>query len=102
MDYSAGVTLGAAFSSSYYTVADLLPDSRQPGWVTLDSSLHFGKPDNSWQVALIVRNLTNKLYVIGASDGGTVTPGVMADAFGFVNRSRQIMLQFTVRPNKWF
>jgi iron complex outermembrane receptor protein len=100
MEYSMRFTVDASFSSGYFTVADLLPDSWQGGWVTLDSSLRFGKPDGSWQVALIGRNLTNKLYVLGASDAGTVTPGIMADAFGFTNRSRQVMLQITVRPNK--
>jgi iron complex outermembrane receptor protein len=102
MNYRAGATIGGTFSSGYFTVADLLPDSWQPGWVTMDGSVHFGKPDGSWDVALIGRNLTNRLYVIGASDAGTVTPGVEADAFGFTNRSRQVLLQLTVRPNKMF
>jgi iron complex outermembrane receptor protein len=101
-DYLLGYTVNGAFSSGYYTVADLLPSSWQGSWVTLDASIRFGKPDHAWDVALIGRNLTNRLYVINASDAGTITPGVMADAFGFTNRSRQIMLQLTVRPNKWF
>jgi iron complex outermembrane receptor protein len=97
-----GYTANASFSSGYYTVADLLPDSWQTGWVTMDASVHLSAASNAWSVALIGRNLTNRLYVLGASDYGTVTPGVMADAFGYTNRARQVMLQFTVRPNKLF
>lgn len=100
--YRLSYTADATFSSGYYTVADLLPDSWQGSWVTMDASLRFGKVDNSWSVALIGRNLTNRLYVIGASDYGTVTPGVEADAFGYTNRAREVMLQFMVRPNKLF
>jgi outer membrane receptor protein involved in Fe transport len=100
--YKLAYTVDATYSSGYYTVADLLPDSWQGSWVTMDASVRYGKADNSWSVALIGRNLTNRLYVIGASDYGTVTPGVEADAFGYTNRARELMLQFTVRPNKLF
>ena len=67
-------------------------------WSTIDASIRLSSPNNFWQVALIGRNLTNRLYVIGASDAGTVTPGVQGDAFGFTNRSRQVMIQVTARP----
>jgi iron complex outermembrane receptor protein len=100
--YRVSYNVDGTFSSGYYTVADLLPDSRQGSWATMDASVRFGKLDNSWSVAFIGRNLTNRLYIIGASDYGTVTPGVQADAFGYTNRAREIMLQLTVRPNKLF
>ena len=101
-DYVLGFTVNGTFSSGYFTTAQLLPSGYQGGWVTFDASVHYGKPDRSWDLALIGRNLTDRLYVVGASDAGLVTPGVMADAFGFTNRTRQLMLQITVRPNKLF
>jgi outer membrane receptor protein involved in Fe transport len=101
-NYVLGFSGVATFSSGYFTTADLLPSGYQGGWATMDASIRFAKSDQTWQVALIGRNLTNRLYVVGASDAGTVVPGLMADAFGFTNRTRQIMLQLTVRPNKLF
>jgi iron complex outermembrane receptor protein len=100
--FTVSYSVDGSFSSGYYTVADLLPDSWQSGWVTLDASVRLAAPNKAWDVALLGRNLTNRLYVLGASDAGTVTPGVMADAFGFTNRSRQVMLEVTVRPNRLF
>jgi outer membrane receptor protein involved in Fe transport len=101
-DYIVGLSVNGTFSSGYYTTAQLLPSGFQPDWVTMDASVHLGKSDRSWDLALIGRNLTDRLYVVGASDAGLVTPGVMADAFGFTNRTRQVMLQITARPNKIF
>jgi outer membrane receptor protein involved in Fe transport len=98
ISYSANGT----FSSGYYTVADLLPSSWQVGWATVDAAVRFGRADGAWQVSLIGRNLTNRLYVVGASDAGTITPGVMSDAFGYINRVRQCYLELTVRPHKLF
>ena len=96
-----GGSVSASFSSGYFTVPDLLPSSWQSGWLTLDAALRFGQADQAWEVALIARNLTNKLYVTGASDGGTITPGVMADAFGYSNRARQVLLTVTLHPEKF-
>ena len=101
-DHLLGFSLNGVASSGYFTTADLLPSGYQGGWATMDASVRFARPDHAWEVALIGLNLTNRLYVLGASDAGTVIPGVMADAFGFVNRSRQIMLQVTVHPNRLF
>lgn len=101
-DYSLAFNENTNFSSGYFTVPDELPGAYQKGWVTIDAGARFGRLDGPWEVALIGRNLTNRLYVIAASDSGTAFPGVQADAFGFTNRARQIMLQVTVRPNKLF
>ena len=67
--------------------------------VDVDASVRLESPNEKWAVALIGRNLSDELYVIGASDSGTITPGVVADSWGFTNRSRQIALQLTYRPS---
>jgi iron complex outermembrane recepter protein len=97
--YSLALTENTRLSSGYITVPDNLPDSYQTDWVTFDASMRFGRLNGPWEVALIGRNLTNRLYVVTGFDAGDVKPGVMADANGIANRSRQIVLQFTVRPN---
>ena len=56
-------------------------------------------------MGLIGRNLTNKHYITFADDPGvppTQALGIPADPFGTINRPRQIMLQVTVRPDKFW
>jgi outer membrane receptor protein involved in Fe transport len=89
------------YSSDYITAADGLPGSRQNDYATIDASLRFGKLAGPWEVSVIGRNLTNKYYVISGNDRGTATTGVEGDAFGFVNRGRQVMLQLTLRPTQF-
>lgn len=87
------------YSSGYLTAAGNLPTSWQPGWVTVDAALRVGRLDGPWEAALIGRNLTNKFYTELGYDPWTTIPGTPADNFAFVNRSRQVMLQFTFRPH---
>jgi iron complex outermembrane recepter protein len=97
-DWLLGITGNASASSSYFTVAKLTPSSEENGWWTFDAAVRLETPNRKWAVALIGRNLSNELYAIGASDSGTITPGVVADSWGFTNRSRQVALQLTWRP----
>jgi iron complex outermembrane recepter protein len=94
--YSARLIENTNFSSGYFTIPDELPGGWQKGYVTFDATLRFGKLDGPWEVALIGRNLSNKLYVNNGLDQGT--PTQLGDAVGYANRPRQIMLQVTARP----
>jgi iron complex outermembrane receptor protein len=87
-------------SSSYnYTPANS-PQGIQKSWVTYDASVTLGKDDGPWELSLIGRNLTDKRYVVTGFDSGAVTPGVLSDLQGIANRSRQILIQLTVRPSR--
>jgi hypothetical protein len=97
-DWLLGLAFNASASSSYFTVAKLTPSSEEDGWWTFDASVRLESPNEKWAIALIGRNLSDEFYVIGASDSGTITEGVVADSWGFTNRSRQIALQLTYRP----
>jgi iron complex outermembrane receptor protein len=96
------VTLRGAlnFSSKYNYTPAYSPQGWQKGWTTLDASISLAHQDEAWELSLIGRNLTNKHYVVTGFDSGQVTPGVLSDLQGIANRSRQIVLQLTVRPGR--
>ena len=68
------------------------------GCVTLDANVHFGRKDGSWDLALLGRNITNRIYVTGSESGPLATPGITGDLYAFVNRPYELTLQLTVRP----
>lgn len=98
------VTLDTSYTSSYATQTEAQPRARQPGYWQLNGSLALnGGRDKPWEVALIGRNLTNKLYTVtggtlaftGTGTGtGTTTP---ADILGIAGPPRTVLLQLTVR-----
>jgi iron complex outermembrane receptor protein len=96
-DYSASFSLNANFSSSYQSVDQGNPLGLQGSYATLDTALRFGRLDGPWEVGFIVRNLTNRyITAVGADDGNTFgTPG---DILSYLYRTRQYLLQATVRP----
>jgi iron complex outermembrane receptor protein len=52
---------GGTYSGSYYTVLPLLPGFKQDDFVKLDANISLSAADDSWEVALIGRNLNNKI-----------------------------------------
>jgi hypothetical protein len=98
-DYAAGWTFNGNFSSGYNSDDTLNPYGYQKGYVTLDTAVRFGKLDGPWEIGLILRNITDKLYKTAGSDDAVASNGRPADALVYVNRPRQVMLQLTVRPD---
>ncbi|MGN6357336.1 MAG: TonB-dependent receptor [Novosphingobium sp.] len=100
----ASLTLDTSYVSSYATQTEAHPLARQPGYWQLNGSLSlFGGEGKPWELALIGRNLTNKLYTVtggtlaftGAGTGtGTTTA---ADILGIAGPPRSVLLQLTVR-----
>lgn len=97
------------FSSSFDGASTASPAARQDAFRLLDLSARLGQQDDSWEVALIGRNLTNQFYsfrrgdmpITGSGTGraendprGRVEPDSVAAA---VARGREVMLQLTVR-----
>jgi len=86
--------------SKYFFSETEGPGTIQHGYATIDASIRLFR-DDAWAVALMGRNLTNRWIVAGGSDRpnsgsgtGTAT-GTPADIIGYVNRPRQVLLQFT-------
>jgi iron complex outermembrane receptor protein len=98
------VSFDTSYSSSYITQAEANPLSVQKGFWYLDGNISlYRQADRAWQVALIGRNLTNKLVVVsgsvtpfsGAATG--TTAAVASDLIGGGGPPRSIMLQLTVK-----
>lgn len=99
--YRFGLSVDARYSGSYLASSFGNPDSLQHRYVNLDASARIATGDGRWELALIGKNLTNRLYVTGGLDGpstgtGTGTPtGVHADQYGFGVLPRTVQLQAT-------
>ena len=101
---AASISTDAVYSASYYPQVEANPFSRQPGYWQLDASLSLYSPrDRKWHVALIGRNLTNRIVSVSTSSAslsgfGTGTANARsADLFGIVNSPRTILLQVTLK-----
>lgn len=98
-----GISVDSRYSSSYLASSFAHPLSRQPKYLTIDSSVRVRTDDSRFEVALIGKNLTNRYIVGGVVDApntgsGTGTAaGVAADQVGFVSLPRTVQLQFTTR-----
>ena len=100
----ASFTLDTSYITSYATQTEAHPLAYQPGYWQLNGSLSvFGGEDKPWELALIGRNLTNKLYTVtggtlaftGTGTGtGATTP---ADILGIAGPPRSVLLQLTLR-----
>lgn len=101
-DLVAGLAIDSRISSSYLVSGFGADHSRQNKYGILDASIRLGARDESWQVAVIGKNLTNRLYVSGGLDGPN-TPtaasplGTHADQFGFGNLPRTVQIELTKR-----
>jgi iron complex outermembrane receptor protein len=93
------LSVDADYSSSYLTDASSAPQSRQPSFTLLDSTIRLGDQKDVWAIELIGRNLSNKHYWVASPNvpftgGGTGTAaGVLGDRFAAVSRGREILLQ---------
>ena len=96
-----GVSVNATHSSGYLTDATSAPQSHQPSYTLLDATVRLTDQNDTWEVALIGRNLTDE-YVIYNDPNvpftGTAGPflgtGVgLGDRFASVGRGREVMLR---------
>jgi outer membrane receptor protein involved in Fe transport len=91
------------YSSAYYYSESLQPDARQSAYWMYDASARVIGGDGRWELALIGKNLSDKLYVMHANavpytaTGTGTNSGVRADLNGSVSRPREIWLQATYR-----
>ncbi len=81
-------------TTEFFTDFDLDPDVRQPGYAKFDAQFGFLGKDARWRVAVVGRNLGDKLtaHFIGDQVGG----GNNAGHFAIIDRTRQIGLQAAV------
>jgi len=100
------IAVDAAYSSAYVTQTEANPLNRQAPYWQLNGTVALnGGRDKPWEVALIGRNLTNKLYVVAGSVVGSTASGtgtantVQGDVLGTVSPPRSVTLQLTLRDS---
>lgn len=86
---------GLTFSDGYITNAASQPDSESPSYTLFDASIRLLAADESWELALLGRNLTDKYYFVrtSANPAGPAVAGDIPDAGGSVSRGREIMVR---------
>ncbi|MQP68609.1 TonB-dependent receptor [Niveispirillum sp. SYP-B3756] len=93
--FSAELSGGMSFSSSYITNASSQPNSRQPNYALLDATVRFLDSDGKWEFAVIGRNLTDKYYIVRGTDIPARPAGTVgySDIIAVVNRGREVMIR---------
>ena len=100
-----------SYTSKYLTGLGRLPDLYQNGFVKSDISLALEGRDERWSIAVIGKNITNKLTsgacapsnLQGGNLGGQITGGTTKGAAGvdevacYMDPGRQLWLRLTVK-----
>lgn len=98
----SSLSIDAAYTSSYLTDDSSAPQSREGGYTLIDSTLRLFSDDETWELAFIGRNLSNKHYWVASPNvpftpitgNATGTPqGVLGDRFAAVSRGREYLFQ---------
>ena len=93
-----GASLDVIFTDDYNPSSNLDPRVQQEAFYKLNGRLGIGAIDQSWELALIGKNLTDEVIVVYAAD----TP-LAKNLFGttshtgFIDAPRSVALQFTYR-----
>jgi outer membrane receptor protein involved in Fe transport len=97
-----GASTDGRFVSSYFLQGTLAPQQVQSSYLNLSASLRvFDAVSDRWEIALIGRNLTNKLVGVAAIDtpgtgfGTGTADALRADTTEVASRPREIALQGT-------
>ncbi|BFM14673.1 hypothetical protein R50073_08560 [Maricurvus nonylphenolicus] len=93
----------ASFSDSYSADRRNTPWAEQDAYWLMNAGLGVYAEDGGWSVDLITKNLTDEVVLVNsgglARSGDSSTPEAQA---GVRNAPRQVMLQFTFRPDVLF
>jgi len=97
-DLVFGLSADAYYSDSYNASDALSPGALQKSFWRYNAGLRLGAYDKKWELALIGKNLTNKHYVLFASDrtGGATLPGP-GEQRGAVARGREVTAQVSFK-----
>jgi iron complex outermembrane receptor protein len=101
-----GLTLDANYTSDFLTDATSAPQSRNPSFTLIDASIRLGTANDSWELALIGRNLSDEHYWLASPNvpftgGGQGTDaGVLGDRFAAVTRGAEYLVQLTYNFGK--
>ena len=94
----AGMDL--VYMDDYIYASNLDPKAKQDAYVLVNARVSLSYNDDTWEIALIGRNLTDETVInFGGNTplAGTLTGGTGNSYYGFVNRPRNIALQGVYR-----
>lgn len=92
-DLTLGLDADAQFKTSFFTDSTDAPFPRQSKFWLFNASMRLTSEAMGWQLSLIGRNLSDKLYVLNTSNPAFTSVGVWNP---LVERGRQIVLQASV------
>lgn len=89
-DWTAALSVNAAYSSSYQTATDYGPGGFQSSFWRLNAALRVRTPDENLEFAVIGRNLTDSYYKVVTYTASLGNPDQYS---GFFNRPREVAVQ---------
>ena len=93
-----GATLDVVFTDDYNPSSNVDPRVEQDGFTKLNGRIGFGAIDQSWEVSLVGKNLTDETVIVYAADTPLANTIFGATTFtGFVEAPRSVALQMTYR-----
>ncbi|MCW8833516.1 MAG: TonB-dependent receptor, partial [Colwellia sp.] len=90
--YELKANLDVLYKSEYYTNGDLNPFTKQDAFAKLNARVAFMSADNTWQVAILGKNLTDETTVSFATDMALIGPGFYGVR---AEEGRSVSLQFS-------
>ncbi|WP_068084759.1 TonB-dependent receptor [Novosphingobium rosa] len=81
------------YSSGYYTGLNLNPLSYQPGYTVVNAGVRLSSQDDRYSLAVIGRNLTNRIY----GTLGIDKPGGVGEVFTVAGEPRAVVLQVELK-----
>ncbi len=85
-----GLTTDVKYVSAYWAQDLKAPGSRQKSYAKLNASIRLYSADNTWEIGLLGRNLTNEMVILTAGDK---PGGARNDVTGVLDRGRELVLQ---------
>ena len=98
--YHLDAGMDLVYMDDYIYASNLDPKAKQDAFILLNARVALANANDTWEVALIGRNLTDETVVnFGGNTplAGTLTDGAGNSYYGFVNRPRNIALQGVYR-----
>ncbi|HEY0315537.1 MAG TPA: TonB-dependent receptor, partial [Sphingomonas sp.] len=89
-----GLSGDANYTSGYWLLENENPNGYQKAFARVNASVRIHRADDTWELAFIGRNLTNKYYGIAGNEKPFGTPDEIEVSIG---RPRELLLQGTVR-----
>lgn len=101
LTYDVGLTPGwrmslsadANYSDGHYVSDVISPAAFQSSFTRVDGAVTVYSVDDKWQVSLIGRNLTDKIYLVDSNDK---PGGVGMQQYGSIARPKEILMSLTV------